>query len=130
MFAHPISLLFLFSCIDNYSYLILSSGSNRLLRPKSAWLPTGMPWPYLPVNNGVLLLVHINNNGFIFHSTSPVTTKLDRNVEKYTLVFANRWWWRHVETIYGFISCSTSVVTTKIGMIVDQHAIALGSSWR
>ena len=91
----PSPLLFLYSCIDNVSYLVLSSGLNGLLRPKLAGLPTGMHWPYIPVNDGVLQLVHINNNGFISLSISPITTKLGRNVIQYTLVLVNIWWWRH-----------------------------------
>ena len=91
----PSPLLFLYSCIDNVSYLVLSSGLNGLLRPKLAGLPTGMHWPYIPVNDGVLQLVHINNNGFVSLFISPITTKLGRNVIQYTLVLVNFWWWRH-----------------------------------
>ena len=91
----PSPLLFLYSCIDNVSYLVLSSGLNGLLRPKLAGLPTGMHWPYIPVNDGVLQLVQINNNSFISHSISPITTKLGSNVIQYTLVLVNRWWWHH-----------------------------------
>ena len=77
----PSPLLFLYSCIDNDSYLALFSDLNGLLRPKLSGMPTGMHWPYIPVNNGVL-----NNNGFIPHSISPITTKRGRNVIQYTNV--------------------------------------------
>ena len=89
-------LSFLHSCIGKDSYRVLSSGLNGLLRPNLAGLPTGIALTYpLTVNDGILQLVRINNNGIISHSINPITTKLGRDVDQYILVLTNRWWWCH-----------------------------------
>ena len=88
-------LLFLYLCISKDSYRVLSSGLNGLLQPSLAELPTDIALPNLSVDDGILQLVRINNNGIISHSISPITTKVGRNIDQYTLVLTNRWWWCH-----------------------------------